>query len=188
MKVLKARSFLCLSLTALLVSCSSSKTTVKENTFEKGKMEVSTVELPEPHMADVIVAILPFKNNSPDKSLDSTGAILSELISAQMSTYKGFKIVERQRLEEVLGELKLAQTGIIDQSTAIQIGKMLGANVMALGSFSKLGKKVLVTMRLVKVETGEIVGGVTERGEDISNLDILAENAAKKLSNSLTQR
>ena len=166
-------------------SCGSSKNVVKEKAFDKGKIEVSTVGKPESHKTDIIIAILSFNNNSPDKSLDSAGVTLADLISAQMASVAGFKLVERQRIQEILSEMKLGQTGMIDPSTAIQIGKMLGANVMAFGSFSTLGKKVLLTMRLVKVETGEIVGGASERGEDLSNLDILAENVAKKLSDSL---
>lgn len=177
-------NFLILSI-FFLVSCGGQKTAVKQQAFEKGKIEVSTVRQPETHQSDIIIAILPFNNNSPDKSLDSTGVTLADLISAQMSSKKGFKLVERQRIEDLLKEMSLGQKGMIDQNTAVQVGKMLGANVMAFGSFSTLSKKVLLTLRLVKVETGEIVGGVTERGEDISNVDVLAENAAKKLADSL---
>lgn len=172
----------------VLISCSGQKAVVKQDAFDKGKIEVSTVGKSEPHKSDIIIAILPFNNNSPDKSLDSTGVALADLISAQLASKKGFKLVERQRIEDILKEMKLGQTGMIDQNTAIQVGKMLGANVMGFGSFSTLGKKVLLTMRLVKVETGEIVGGVSERSDDISNLDLLAENAAKKLSDSLAAK
>ena len=170
-----------------LSSCGGSRTVIKQNAFEKGKIEATTAASPEEKKKlDITIAILPFANNSPDKSLDSAGITLADLISAQMSSKKGFKLVERQRIEKILSEMNLGQAGMINQNTAVQIGKMLGANVMAFGSFSTLGKKVLLTMRLVKVETGEIVGGATERGEDVSSLDILAENAAKKLFDSLT--
>lgn len=179
------QSFSLYALIVSLVSCSVSKTAVKQDAFDKGKIEVSTVGQPEPHKSDIIIAILPFNNNSPDKNLDSTGITLSDLISAQMASKKGFKLVERQRIEDILKEIKLGQTGMIDQNTAIQVGKILGANVMGFGSFSALGKKVVLTIRLVKVETGEIVGGATERGDDIANLDVLAENASKKLSDSI---
>ena len=132
---------------------------------------------------DIVIAILPFQNNSPDKTLDSVGITLSDLISAKMSTKKKFKMVERTRIEELMKEMKLSQSGMIDQGTAMQIGKMVGANVMGFGSYTVLGKNVMLTLRLVKVETGEVVGGVNERGDDISKLDILAENAAAKIAN-----
>ncbi|MDO8805702.1 MAG: CsgG/HfaB family protein [Elusimicrobiota bacterium] len=178
-------NLLLLFLTVLLVSCGGQKIVAKHDAFDKGKIEVTTEGKPEPHKSGIIIAILPFRNNSSDKNLDVAGSTLADLISAQMASKKGFKLVERQRIEEILSEMKLGPTGMIDPNTAIQVGKILGANVMAFGSFSTLGKKVLLTMRLVKVETGEIVGGVTERSDDISNLDILAENASIKLSNSL---
>lgn len=59
---------------------------------------------------------------------------------------------------------------------------------MAFGSFSTIGKKVILTVRLVKVETSEIVGGAIERGDDIGILDVLAQNAANKLVVSLDAR
>jgi TolB-like protein len=161
---------------------------VRQKAFNNGKIDATTVASPEKKQKiDIIIAILPFRNNSPDKSLDPMGATLSDLVSAQMASKKGFKLVERQRIEEIMSELEFGQTGIIDENTAIQAGKILGANVMAFGSFSVFGKKIVLVIRLVKVETGEIVGGVTQRGENISNLDILAQNAAEKLSNSIVQ-
>ena len=176
-------------LVIFLSSCARSRTVIKQNTFEKGKIETTTIASPEEKKKlDITIAILPFANNSPDKSLDSTGITLADLISAQMSSKKGFKLVERQRIEKLLNEMNFGQAGMINQTTAVQIGKILGANVMAFGSFTTLGKKTLLTMRLVKVETSEIVGGVTERGDDVSNLDILAEDAARKLSDSLTTK
>lgn len=163
----------------------SQKGVVKKDAFENDKIVVTTIGKPEPHKADITIAILPFRNNTSTAGLDSTGITLADLISAQMAGTKGYRLVERQRIEEILNEMKLGMSGIVDPNTAVGIGKMLGANVMAFGSFSVLGKKVLLTMRLVKVETGEIVGGVNERGDDFSNLDLLAQNAAIKFSEAL---
>ena len=69
----------------------------------------------------------------------------------------------------------------------IEVARGLGANVIALGSFSILGGQPVVAMRLVKVETGEVVGGVTERGDEASQLDLLSERAAKSLGDALSQ-
>ena len=134
----------------------------------------------------IIIAILPLQNNSPDRSFDPAGITLSDLIAAKMSVKKGFKIVERQKIKDLLKEMKLGLAGLQDENTAVKIGKMAGANVIALGSFSVFDNKVLLTMRLVKVETGEIVGGAKEKGNDASNLDVLADNAAEKLADSLS--
>lgn len=133
-----------------------------------------------------VVAILPFNNNSPGREdLDVLGTTLSDLISAEMAGHKEFKVVERLQIETLLKEQKLGLTGVIDATTAVQIGKIIGANVMAFGSYLVIGKKVLLTMRLVRVETGEIIRGKNLRGNDVSDLDVLAEKAAKELTSVL---
>ena len=172
-------------LLGILIGCSSQKSVIKQDALNNGKIEVSTVGNPEPHKADMVIAIIPFKNNSSDSNLDKIGITLLDLISAKLSTKKGYKLVERNKLEEMIKEMKLGTTGIIDQNTAISIGKMLGANVITLGSYSLFEKRTLLTLRLVKVDTGEIIGGVVERGNDISEFDILAEKVAQKIMDSI---
>lgn len=174
-------------LTVIACSCAGKTPAVKRGAFEGGKIEVSTVGKPETHKADVVIAILPFRNNSADRSLDATGGTLAELISARLAGRRGFKLVERQRIEDVMKEMKLGMLGAVDQATAVQVGRLVGANVMGFGSFQTLGQKVLVTLRLVKVETGEIVGGVNERGDDMAELDKMAESAAVKLAEALAR-
>lgn len=134
----------------------------------------------------ITIAILPFQNNSPDKSFDAVGFTLADSIAAKMSIKKSFKIVERQKIEALLKEMKLGLTGVLDENTVVKIGKMAGANVMAFGSFSVYDNKVLLIIKLVKVETGEIVGGAKEKGNDTANLDVLADNAAEKIAGSLS--
>jgi len=173
-------------LVLILSGCSGGRTLVKEDALNRGKIEVSTVAEPETHEAGVVLAVIPFANNTGDDSLASVSVTLSRLISVRMASYKGYKVVERQRLEAIMGELKLGMTGAIDPATALEVGKLLGANVLAFGSFSRLGGKAILSMRLVNVGTGEIIGGIVEKGKDFSELDVLADKAAGKLAEALS--
>ncbi len=139
----------------VLIGCATQKVLLSRMLLIRGKIAVSTQGIPEIHKADIVIAIIPFKNNSSDTSMDKMSITLSDLICAKMSSSKGFKLVERNRMDDMLKEIKLGYSGIIDANTAIQLGKMLGANVMVFGSFSVFEGKVLLTIRLVKVETGE---------------------------------
>jgi len=94
-----------------------------------------------------------------------------------------FTIIERTRMDQILEELKLAQTGLVDDSQAVQVGKMLGAdaiisgtvNVSVSDSWSKEKRtkkdkstfdvscqnrsaKVTATIRISRVETTELIG------------------------------
>ena len=70
---------------------------------------------------------------------------------------KGMSVVERQKLEEVLREQKIAYTGIIDLATAAQVGKLLGVEGVVVGSVTDLGNTVALTARLIDVEKGTAV-------------------------------
>lgn len=174
-----------------LAACHAPKapenTILKRDAFPGGKIEVSTIEVPEPHRVPIILSILPLRHNGADKDLDSKGVDLAEAIAARLASNPHFKLVERHRIQDIYKELELGDVGPVDHKTAVRIGGMLGANVIALGSFSILGGQPVVVMRLVKVETGEVVGGVTERGDEASQLDLLSERAAKSLGDALSQ-
>ncbi len=45
-----------------------------------------------------------------------------------------FKVLERSRLEKVLSEQQLGLTGLMDQSQAVQVGKLLGVQALITGS------------------------------------------------------
>ncbi|MGH8065511.1 MAG: FlgO family outer membrane protein [Candidatus Entotheonellia bacterium] len=70
---------------------------------------------------------------------------------------KGMSVVERQKLEEVLREQKIAYTGIVDLATAAQVGKLLGVEGVVVGSVTDLGNTVALTARLIDVEKGTAV-------------------------------
>ena len=62
---------------------------------------------------------------------DMTGPIIQGLTRKKNRSYD---VIERSQLDKVLGEMGLGMTGVIDQSSAAQVGKMLGANYVVLGT------------------------------------------------------
>lgn len=64
---------------------------------------------------------------------------------------KGITVVEREKLEEVLREQKAGTTGVIDLSTAAQMGKLLGVEAVV-GSIADLGNSLGIIGRLVDVD------------------------------------
>lgn len=68
-------------------------------------------------------------------------------------------VVERHKLTEVLKEHALSQTGIIEESTAIQVGKILGAQKIIMGEFEYgINGKYTISTRLVDIQKGTIDG------------------------------
>ncbi|MGO9139152.1 MAG: CsgG/HfaB family protein [Syntrophales bacterium] len=75
------------------------------------------------------IAVLPFAD-AP--GAPHSGQIVQGLAS-QKFAQRGFVVVERARLNSVLGEQQLSLSGLIDTTQAIRIGKLLGVNAIVLG-------------------------------------------------------
>ncbi len=134
------------------------------------------------------LAVLDFTNNSIDDfdRLNPLQKGFSSLFINQLNGATSLKVIERERIQWLLEELDLqANANRVDQQTAVRAGKLLGAQAVLLGSYIKHGKNIVITARLVKVETGEImmsekVTGKADRFFDLA--DDLSLKVAKGIN------
>lgn len=163
------------------------QTIVRPDAFTEDMGDAATATDSKPKRRNIVLAILPIRNNTPDKRLDPTGDALADLLSAQLSTHPNLKLVERARINELIDEIARGDLGPVDSETAARYGRMLGANVLAFGSFGKIGNQHTITVRLVKVETSQIIGGANEYLEDLDNLGPHAQALSAKLITEMTR-
>jgi TolB-like protein len=102
------------------------------------------------------VAVLPFRDLSGGKA--SVGEAIRETVTSDLKTLGGVRVVERAQLDRVLGEQHLQGAGEVDSATAVRVGKLTGATLIAVGAYQQSAADVRLTARFVQVETGEIVG------------------------------
>lgn len=101
-----------------------------------------------------------------DGRASSDGKVVAERVTTELIKTKRLKVVEREQIERVLGELRLQSGGAIDQASAKRLGKMLGADLLVLGTMTELpGRQLELSLRLAAVESGEAHAGVTGRVE-----------------------
>jgi TolB-like protein len=70
---------------------------------------------------------------------------------------RGMTVVEREKMEQVMEELAQSFSGMIDTSTAAEIGKMLGVEAVIVGTVADMGNSVDLRARLVDVEKGTAI-------------------------------
>jgi curli biogenesis system outer membrane secretion channel CsgG len=93
--------------------------------------------------ARIKVAIWEFDNNAAHSYWywDKLGPAARNLIDTEFSENKllanKFSVVERDKLNLVLKEQGLAQTGAVDPATAAKVGKILGVKYIILGGIDK---------------------------------------------------
>ena len=130
------------------------------------------IEQAYPQSKKITLAVLYFENNSVvDKDkMEPLSKGIADMLITELTKIKAFKVVERERLNDVIDELKLQQTGVFDQSTAQKIGKLLGAQTLLLGSFMNFfGEQIRVDLRIVETETG-LTLKAEEMTDDLDNL------------------
>jgi len=133
------------------------------------------------------IAIMEFDNFSVGKYQQELGYLskgLADFFEHDFAKISDLKVIERDKIDFVLKELELQKSDKVDQSTAVQVGKILGAQYMVFGSITQLDEKnTRMIVRAVKVETSEIVASVDKEGRpEYSKLEKeLVEELAKKL-------
>jgi curli biogenesis system outer membrane secretion channel CsgG len=89
------------------------------------------------------VAVLDFKpattfSYSWFNLFDITSGIPDQLVTKLVES-NVYTVIERERLADILGEQDLGQSGRIDATNAIKLGKLLGADVLITGSITSFG-------------------------------------------------
>lgn len=107
------------------------------------------------------IAVLALRELSGDQTV--LGTYLAESLTTQLFRAKGFDILERTMLDKVLGEMKLASTGLIDPATAARIGKLAGVDAIVTGSITDMQSSVAVNCRLIDVSTARVFGVAESR-------------------------
>ena len=86
---------------------------------------------------------------------ESEARALTQRLTSEIISIGKFTVVERSEMKRLLDEQKFQYSGCVDVSCAVEIGKLLGAKSMIVGTISKLGETYSIDSRLIDVKTGE---------------------------------
>jgi len=126
------------------------------------------------------IAVVEFENKT-SYGARRLGTSASDILVTELVKTNKFIVVERDKLNKILDEQKLAVSGVIDSNTAVKMGKLLGLNAIVIGGISQFGVKeegsdylltqsrqqvaeCSVDIRVIDVETGEILYADSGKG------------------------
>lgn len=108
---------------------------------------------------------------------------IAETITTELVNTGEFTVVERTQLQKVLDEQQLGKEGVLDPATAARVGKILGVQIMLLGTVTEfsldtqkvnvpiLGKvdftiaRCVINAKMVSMETAEIMAAMKGEGQ-----------------------
>ena len=163
----------------------------------------STVKAADVHSYPT-VAVMQFGN----KAITSQGLRRYDFDSAseyaiyQLLASGWFDLVDYEQLSNIAKMHEINMSGLVDQSTAVQLGKFAGAQFMVVGNVTGLTSKesgldyqhgrsgglgvdvrtviANVAIRIVDIETGRIVGAGLGKGESASsNVEVVFDKYRK---------
>lgn len=109
--------------------------------------------------------------------MENLGIGVQAMLLNELTQNSSLRIVERRELNRILDELELGDSGAVDPSTAARAGELVGARYMIFGSISDLFGEVVLTARVVEVETGELIRGAQEKAQREDLYEVLVRTA-----------
>ena len=103
-------------------------------------------------------------------SLKGQGETLGKLLNAALSTKDGIYLVERAELDKILSEQELSLSGATDDTTAVKIGKLCGAQVLITGRMFEVGDQTHLVAKIMSAETSRVYGSTVhyKSGSDLT--------------------
>ncbi|HEX9105963.1 MAG TPA: FlgO family outer membrane protein [Longimicrobiales bacterium] len=152
---------------------------------------VAALLLPQPLLpgssspvAKKTVAVLSFDNNSGKDDYDPLGKGIAAMMITDLSSVQSVQVVERERMQDLVNEMQMQQSKFFDQKTAVQLGKMVGAEYVVTGALMALDPRIRIDTRVIRVSTGEIVKTARVTGDQKKFFD-LQQKLSKELLDGL---
>ncbi len=126
-----------------------------------------------------IIAVLDF--TVTDVSQSEMKSIIGLLSSALFRT-GSFTVIDVSQRETVLRELQFSLSGCSDESCMLEVGKLLSAEAIVIGSIGRVGQKYVLSSKMLETETAMTLGtadGIyTTLDSLLSDIPGLAEDLA----------
>ncbi len=127
------------------------------------------------------VAIMEFE---PSGMSETDAANITSRFGYELSKTNRFRITERQMMEEILNEQKFQMSGCTSSECVVEVGQLLSVKYMIADEVSKTFDLYSLHVRIISVESGEVIAQVIEDYEGSARDFITGtvRNAALKLA------
>jgi len=127
------------------------------------------------------IAVIDFSLQGSNFETDDMGKIVAEWFITALVKEGRFEVVERSMLQKIVAEQKLAISGLVDESTATQLGKVLGVKVVITGTVMKLQNVTEINARIIDVESASIITAENVRSTNTTSLQQLVVQMSDKI-------
>lgn len=109
----------------------------------------------------ITTGIMPFTAANRNQS----EVVISQLTKS-LQQYPFIKLVERSQMQNLVNEIQLSMTGLVNEQSALQQGKILGIKVMIFGAIDKN----TISARAVHTETGRVIASSSHTFQSVEQI------------------
>jgi TolB-like protein len=124
------------------------------------------------HARATTLMVLYFDNDTGNHEFDPLSKGLADMMITDLSSVPSLQVVERDKLEAILHELKLQRSRYFDPSTAQKIGRGAGAQYVLAGAFISVDPNMRLDVRVIRLDSGAIVKAATVTGDRKAFFDL----------------
>ena len=133
------------------------------------------------------IVVFPFANRTGSRSLDAVAESMAPVLGTFLESGSDFRQIERIELHRILKEQKLSESLLVDDKTALRVGRLLGAKYLVVSSLMKEDGKIALLTRIQNVETTVVLAKAEAKG-DVSDILEPMESVAKHLLAKLNRK
>jgi hypothetical protein len=117
-----------------------------------------------------------------DLGIKDAGSIVAEWMTTSLNETGAFEVYERLSLEKLMQEHQLGMSGLMDEDTIAEIGRIHGVQAIITGSVIKFGDIISVTAKVIDVATAKIVDSADVKVKDVNAISSEIEYLAWELA------
>lgn len=127
------------------------------------------------------IAVVEFDKRGQSEIHDA-GKTVADWITTSLNKTKVFEVYDRLSLDKLLSEYELGHSGLLDEKTLAQIGKIHGVQAVVTGSVIELNSAVFVTTKLIDTETAKIIDSANIKVNSFDNVAFVTDWLANELA------
>ncbi len=140
-----------------------------------GSSSVSEVLRDTPREQRTTLMILNFKNSTLQDRAEKFSPWefgLASMVMTDLETVGLFNILSRELLKDVLREQAFQMSGMVNDSQAIEMGRIVAAKYVVTGTFMEMDGSLRIESRLLSVENGVQLGASAVAGRTETFFDL----------------
>jgi len=121
---------------------------------EEAKSGPKRVVLAEGREDLPVLAVLDFNIQNMSSA---EGVLIVDMIGGAIVKTRTYRVIDRGQRDMLLDEIAFSLGDCSDESCQLQVGRLLSADHIVIGSLGEAGSRFVISLKLLTVETGEVL-------------------------------